>query len=460
MPKPATLAAKALPRAKQFRLANGLAVYLVEAHALPVVSAELVVRSGGAADPVELPGLAGFSTAMMDEGTAKRDALGIARDLETLGATLNVGSTLDGSYLTLRSLKGNAVKAMEIMSDVALAPSFPEKEVERVRNDRITSIIQQRDSPFQTAIRELMPALYGAGHPYGHVSLGTEAALQKITREDLVSFFKRAFTPENAALVLAGDLSESEARKLADEAFGSWQGQGGVTSKPPAAAPAAERVLIVDKPEATQTFLLLGQPCVERSDPDFEKLNTMNQVLGGLFSSRINLNLREKHGYTYGAFSALVENRGVGPLIAGSSVRTDATGASLREMMNEINGMLANEVSADELKMAKESISRSLPALFETTESTVGTVGGLYMYDLAPDYYEGLPARLDKLTTSEVYAATKQHVMPAKMIVVAVGDRKVIEPQIVPLKLGMIGYRTLKTVAGDVTPKKPAARAR
>jgi zinc protease len=442
MPKPGPLPTTPLARAKQFKLANGLTVYLVESHALPVVSAQLVVRSGSAADPAELPGLAGFSVAMLDEGTAKRDALGIARDLESLGASLGMGSTNDGSTITLQTLKKNATAATEIMADVAFAPTFPEKEIERVRNDRITAILQQRDSPFQTALRVLLPALYGPAHPYGHVTLGTEDALKKMTRDDLVKFYKAAFAPEAGALVLAGDLTESEARKVATEGFGAWRGTGAAAAQQLPGTTGPERVLIVDKPGNPQTLVLLAQLGVARSDPDFEKLNAMNQILGGLFTSRINLNLREKHGYSYGAFSGVVENRGVGPIYAASSVRTDATGPSIREMMSELNGMLAAPVSADELALAKESISRSLPALFETTQSTVGTIGGLFLYELPPDYYEGLPARLDAMTAAEIFEATKKHLAPEKMIVIAVGDRKVIEPQIATLKLGTIGYRT------------------
>jgi zinc protease len=442
LPKPGPVPTTPLARAREFKLDNGLTVYVVESHALPVVSSELVVRAGSALDPQARPGLSGFSVAMLDEGTKTRDALGIARDLEALGASLSMGSFADGSSLSLRSLKRNTAKAMDIMADVTLNPTFPESEIERVRNDRITSILQQRDSPFQTGNRVLLPALYGPEHPYGHMAIGTEYSLKNATRDELVDYYRKGFTPENTALVLAGDITEAEARKLAKEAFGSWKGTGKPAPSIGAPRPGPERVLIVDKPSSPQTMLLVAQLGVMRSDPDFEKLNTMNQILGGLFSSRVNLNLREKHGYSYGAFSAVVERRDVGPILVGASVRTDATGASVQEMMNELNGMLSAEVTADELELAKESISRSLPALFETTESTVATVGNLFLYDLKPDYYESLPARLDALTAAEVFEATKRHLKPAEMVVIAVGDRAAIEPQILKLKLAPIGFRT------------------
>jgi zinc protease len=441
IPPAGPLPTTALARAEEFALPNGLRVFLVESHALPVMAAGLIVRSGSAADPIGLPGLAAFSAAMLDEGTASRNALGIARDLEELGARMSITSQADASYITLRTLKGNADKAMEIMSDVVLAPSFPTGEIERVRNDRITSIIQESDSPYRAAVRVLKPALYGSEHPYGHVSSGTEKSLAKISRDDLVNFYASNFNPTNAALIVAGDLTLTEARTLAEASFGSWTGSGGETPQPSAGTPAPERVIIVDKPEAPQTMVLMAQTGLERSHPDFEKLDTMNQVMGGLFSSRINMNLREEHGYSYGARSWLAKRRGVGPLLIRSSVRADVTGLSVLEMLSEVEGMLEKEVTPEELELAKASISRSLPALFETSQRTVDTVGELYVYDLPADYYEGLPARIDALTAAEVFEATKRHLEPDQMIIITVGDRGTIQQQLAPLELGTIAVR-------------------
>jgi len=441
IPQAGPLPTTALARAEEFALSNGLRVYLVESHALPVVAAGLIVRSGSAADPIGLPGLSAFSAAMLDEGTASRDALGVARDLEELGARMSITSQADASYITLRALKGNAAKAMEIMSDVVLAPSFPAVEIERVRDDRITSILQESDSPYRAAVRVLWPALYGSEHPYGHVSSGTAESLGKISRDDLVNFYAGNFNPANAALILAGDFTPSEARTLAEASFGGWTGSGEPAPQPSAGTRAPERVIVVDKPEAPQTMVVMAQTSVERSHPDYEKLKTMNQVMGGLFSSRINMNLRETHGYSYGAWSWLAENRGVGPLFVGSSVRADVTGASVKEMLNEIEGMLQKEVTPEELELAKASISRSLPALFETSRRTVDTVGELYVYDLPANYYEGLPARLGALTAAEVFETTKQHLKPDQMIIITVGDRETIQQQLAPLELGTIAVR-------------------
>jgi len=442
IPKPGPASVAPLPSAKKFALSNGLTVYLVESHALPIVAAQLEVRSGSAADPVNQPGLAGFTVSMLDEGTKSRDALGIARELESIGAYWGSNTFADGNYLSVQSLRQNTEKAFEIMADVALNPTFPPHEIERVRNDRRTAIMQEKDSPFQVALRVTSSCLYGSEHPYGHVPLGTEAALANVKREDLVRFYSSAFVPANAALMLAGDLTEAEARRLAEHSFGNWKGTGGALPPPPSGRRIPERVVIVDKPSSEQTTLLFAQEGVPRSNPDWEKLDVMNQILGGLFASRLNMNLREKHGWTYGAFSAVVQRRGVAPIYAGASVRNDAAGPSIAESLREMEGMLEREVTPEELKLAKESITRSLPAMFETTGSMVQTIGTLHRFDLPPDYYESLPARIQAMTAADVHAATRRHLRPEGMLVIAVGDKSRIEPQIAKLHLGAITYRT------------------
>ncbi len=458
MPRARTTTPSSLPAARWFQLGNGLSVYLVESHVLPVVTVQLAVRAGSSLDPPDAPGLAGFTLAMLDEGTGKRDALAIARGLEALGTGLASDMGRDGCSLSLRVLKRNAAAALRVLADVALAPSFPESEVERVRTERLTSLLQDRDDPNRTAYKIMWRDLYGPGHPYGHMVIGKEAELKRMSRADIQKLYATAFRPDNAALVLAGDLSEAEARRLASDAFGAWRSSsGGAPAPVPPITPAPERVLIADKPGTPQAILLVTQVGVQRSDPDYEKLDVMNQILGGLFSSRVNMNLRERHGYTYGAFSALPENRLPGPYMIGAGVRIDVTGASVKEMLEEVDGMLGAPVTGDELRLAKESIARTLPAYFLTTSSTAATIGQLFLMDLPPDYYQGLPARLESITTEQVAEVTSRHLRPGDMKVIAVGDRARIEPQLAALKLGPTGYRTLdgEPVAGDAKLRMP-----
>jgi zinc protease len=451
-PSPGPLSTAPLPSARSFKLDNGLRVYLVEAHTLPIVTVQLTVRSGSGADPADAPGLAGFTTSMLDEGTSKHDALALARELEAVGATLGTGSNADGSFVFTRTLKSTADKVMELMSEVTLEPAFPANEVERVRNDRLTAVLQEKDSPVQLALRVLYPSLFGAHHPYGHTPLGSEDALKRATRDELVRFYGDHFRPDNAALVLAGDLTEPEARALATRTFGGWSGTAKRADAKQAGGPVPERVILVDKPGATQTLLLVAQRGVRRSDPDFERLNLMNTVLGSAFSSRLNLNLREKNGYTYGAFSALTERRDTGILLAGASVRADVTGASIQETMRELNGMREHPITAEETAFAREAVSRALPSQFMTTQSTAGTIGSLYLWDLPADYYQGLPARLAALTAADVQAATMKLLAPDRMVIVAVGDRAKIEPQITPLSLGAIRNQRADGAASSAAP--------
>jgi zinc protease len=440
-PEPGPETKAQLPAPKHFDLPNGMALYVVEEHNLPIVSANVVLRSGSATDPVDRPGLAGFTASMLDEGTDKRDALAIANEVHSLGASLNTGSQTDGSNANVRALKQNATASMGILSDVVLHPSFPQKEVERVRNDRLTDLLQQRDRPWPTALRVMNACLYGPTHPYGHTQLGTEESLKKLTRDDLVAFYQKTFSPKNAALIVVGDVTEAEAKKLAEDAFGPWKGAASTVAVPQAGATIASRVVIVDKPGSRQSNVLVGQMGVKRSDPDYEKLDVMNTVLGGLFSSRINLNLREDKGYSYGAFSFIGQNRGVGPLMAGAAVRSDVTGPSIDEILKEVTKLRDSGITPDELKLAKESITRSLPANFETSGSTAGTIASIYMYDLPLNYYQTLPGRLDAITASDILEVAKRHLVPERMLVVAVGDRSQIESQITKLNLGAIAYR-------------------
>jgi zinc protease len=440
-PQPGPAPTAALPAAREFTLANGLRVLLVEQHGLPVFAADLVVRSGCSADPVGQAGLAGFTAAMLDEGAGKRDAPAIARDLEALGGAIGTGAYTDGSTVEVNCLKGQAAEVLGIMADVATQPTFPAAEVDRVRNDRLTSIVEQESDPFETAMRVMPRCVFGDAHPYGHNALGSTAALKAITRDDLEKFYRAAYSPKNAALVLAGDLNLTEARRLAEGAFAGWTGAEVSPVAPPAGTPVPDRVTVVDMPGTSQTALVCAQASVARSDPDYEKLNVMNQVLGGLFSSRINLNLREKHGYSYGSFSFIRESRGVGPLVVGAMVRGDVTAPSVREVMGEVEKMRAAPMSAAELTLGRESIARGLPALFETTGDVGQTIGWLYLYDQPLDYYAKLPARLEALTPESVFEATKKVLDPAAMRVICAGDRKSIEGPLKKLALGTVAAR-------------------
>jgi zinc protease len=441
--RPQTGQARALtvPVPESFQLANGLTVLVNERRGLPVVSASLVIRTGSDANPADKPGLANFTAAMLDEGTATRSALQIADEVAQLGASLSSGSSMDASQVTAGSLRRNFPALLEILADVARHPSFPADEMERQRKSRLASLVQQRENPAAVATTATYAALYGAGHPYGHQELGTEASNTSMTRDDMERFWAANFVPNNAALIVSGQIGVDELRPLVEQAFGDWQ--RGTPARPALAAPegTTARLVIVDKPDAPQTQVRVATIGVPRSTPDYEPVLVMNQALGGLFSSRINMNLRERHGYTYGARSQFVFRRAAGPFLVTSGVRTDVTGPAVSEIFKEIARMREEALPADELSLAKDATVRSLPSQFETSGRVTASTSNIYIYDLGLDYYTKVPARLSAITAEQVQEMARKYVVPEKLIVVAVGDRARIAGPLQALKLGRMELR-------------------
>jgi zinc protease len=284
-------------------------------------------------------------------------------------------------------------------------------------------------------------ALYGPKHPYGYSEIGTEAALKSVSRAEMEGFWKQNFVPNNAALVVAGDISMSELKALAEKAFGGWQ--KGTPAQPALGAPAttSARVVIVDKPGSPQTQLRVASIGAPRSSPDFRPMQVMNLALGGLFSSRINMNLREAHGYTYGASSQFSFRRAAGPFQIASGVRTDVTAAAVDEIFKEVRGMVDKPVSADELQKAKDSLANSLPGAFESSANAVNNFSNVFIYNLGLDYYTRYAEQVNAVTTDQALAVSKKYLVPGNMVVIAVGDRAKIEPELRKLNLGAVEIR-------------------
>jgi zinc protease len=432
-----------LPSPQRSQLANGLTVYLLEQHNLPIVSANLVVLSGSEQNPNTKPGLAAFTADMLDEGTQKRPALQIAKDVAQIGATLSTGSSSDSSSIAVRTLKTNVDEAFDLLSDVTLNPAFAPNEIERIRNDRLTQLRQQRDNPNAIASRVFAQVVYGDKHPYGFIELGTSDSLKTLSRDDLVSFWKTGYVPRNAALIVAGDLTSAELQALAEKYFGQWTGEATKAVTPAVEQKAQRRVVLVDRGKSPQTALRIGEIGVPRANPDYVSIEVMNTALGGLFSSRINMNLREKNGYTYGAGSQFAFRRGPGPFVVGTGVRTDVTAPAVKEIFIELKRMRTEPLSVEELSLSKDSFERSLPGLFETTPQSAATIGQLFVYNLPLDYYSTLPAKIQSVTAGEVQRVAAQYLTPEKMVVVAVGDKSNIEAGLKKLKLGPVESRSV-----------------
>ncbi|HEY1306675.1 MAG TPA: pitrilysin family protein [Vicinamibacterales bacterium] len=422
-------------------LSNGLTLILSERRGLPIVAANLVLRTGSDANPLDKPGLANFVAAMIDEGTATRSSLQIADEVAQLGASLNTGSTMDATTVSARSLTKNFPGTLDLLADVVLHPSFPAEEIERQRASRLAGLVQQRDNPAQVASQVMAASLYGPKHPYGYAEVGTEAAVKAVTRADMEAFWKQNFVPNNAALVVAGDISMSELRTLAEKAFGTWQ--RGTPAQPSLAAPTttAARVVIVDKPGSPQTQVRVAGIGAARSSPDFRPMQVMNLALGGLFSSRINMNLREAHGYTYGASSGFAFRRTPGPFQVASGIRTDVTAPAVDEIFKELKGMVDKPVGQEELTKAKDALANSLPGAFESSANAVGNFSNVFVYNLGLDYYTKYAEQVNAVTTDQALAMAKKYLVPGNMVVIAVGDRTKIEPELKKLNLGAIEIR-------------------
>jgi zinc protease len=426
-----------LPVAKQVKLANGLTVLLVERHNLPLVSATMYTLSGSELNPLDKPGLSSFTANMLNEGTTTRSSMQFSDDTDQIGATLGSEAGYSSAFLELSALTWNAAAGFDLLADATLHPAFDPKEIERLRSRRVTAVLQEDDDAGAIAYRTTNHALY-PNSPYGFSVLGTVASNKAITRDDMLAFWKQGYVPSNAFLAVAGDLSESALTELANKYFGGWNGPA-FTTKAPATPPApVPTTYIVDKPGAPQTYLSLASLGASRSTPDFVPLEVMNTALGGLFSSRINMNLREEHGYTYGAFSAFQFRRGVGPFVAGGGIRTDVTASAAQELRGEIKKIRESDLTADELAKAKDSFSKSLVANFETVEATASTIGLQSVFGLPMGYYRDLPAEIAKVNSADTLRVAKAYLRPDAMIIVAVGDRAVIEPKLKELGVGEV----------------------
>jgi zinc protease len=437
-PKAAVAARLVLPTPNSFKLANGLTVYLVERHNLPVVAANVVMLSGSCTNPIDKPGLSAFTADMLDEGTTDRSTLAIAGDLDQIGTSLHTNSGPDAAWAKMHGLTKTVEPGFAILSDVILNPAFAAKEIDRVRNRRVTSLQQENDHPNTIAKRVLYRMLYGADNALGYDDEGTIESTKSISREDMVKFWQTRYVPENAALVIAGDLTAARARALAWKYFGGWKGSAPHIETQEVQHQPERAVYIVKKEGAPQTAVRVGTMGMSRSNPDYVPARVLDTAFGGMFSSRLNMNLREKHGYTYGAHAGFTFLRSPSPFVASSSIRTDVTGPAVHEFFNEIEGMNSSPVSKDELQISKDNIALGLPGMFETSTKVADKTGEIFIYNLPLDYYGKLPGAIDATTAEDVERVAKKYLKPENLIVVVVGDKAKIEPELKKLNLGPI----------------------
>jgi zinc protease len=437
-PKPGPQPKLELPVPTELSLDNGLKVFLVEDHSLPLVAIRFEALGGAEANSANKPGIADFTTAMLTEGTDSRTAPQIADDTDRIGATLQPATTYDSASISVNVLSNNAAPALDLVSDLVLHPVFKTEEIERVRKQRQTGLLQLRDDPIQLAIQVGSRALFGSNSPYGFVELGTAESLRSATREDLANFWKTHYTPETSALIFAGDITAAQARDMAKRYFGGWSGSGKPSESPAAISVPSRKIVLVDQPGAPQSVILAFGVGLPRSSPDYAPVTVMNTMLGGLFSARINMNLREKNGFTYGAFSQYTFRRGTGPFLAGAQVRSDVTAPAVHELFNELGRIRTEPLSTEELRMAKDSVIRSLPGDFESIGQVARGTGSLWLYHLPLDYNRKLPAMIEAVTAEDTSRVANQYVHPENFLLVTIGDRSKVEAGLQDLKLGPI----------------------
>jgi zinc protease len=449
--KPPTLGAPptlSVPSIVTRQLANGLKIIVVEQHELPLADMLLQVRTGGEADPAGKPGAAGLTSSMLMEGTASRTSLQIDDQQAFLGVTVSAGSGWEQSTVSLHTPTAQLDSSMALMADIALHPAFPAGDLERVRKVRLTALQQQRDRGPAIADRAYAAALYGSDNAYGRPLAGTELSIAALTRDDLVKFYSTFYRPNNATLLVVGDVKPDEIERRAQALFGSWA-RGDVPSVTAANASnaTATTLVIVDKPGAAQSSFRLGGIGAARSTKDFFALQVMNTMLGGSFGSRLNQNLREKHGYTYGANSGFSYRRSAGPFTASAEVVTAKTDSALMEFMKELRA-IRDTVPTDELERAKRYLQLGLPQAFETTRGIAGQLLPLVTYDIPLDFYNTAVQRIGAVTQADIQRVARQYIDPSKLTLVIVGDKKVIEPALRALNPGTIVIRDARDVLG------------
>jgi len=441
-PEPTGFPTGKFPEFDRVTLTNGLDVLVARRTALPLVNMSLILNAGFAADQFAQPGTSSMTMAMLDEGTAKRSALEISEELALLGAVLSTGADLDTSTVNLSALRENLDDSLAIFADVLLNPVFPQKELDRLRAQYLALVRQEKTRPTSMALRVLPKLMYGEGHAYAQplTGSGTEDSIRAITRADMQEYHDTWFRPNNATLLVVGDTTTAEITAKLEELFGAWEpAEVPVKNIAPVERRAHNAVYIVDKPGAEQSIIFAGEVAPPKSNPDEIAIQAMNDILGGQFFSRINMNLREDKSWSYGARTMIMDAEGQRPFLVYAPVQTDKTSESMLEILaelTEING--GRPPTEDELARAKSSKTLSLPGRWETNRAVLGSLGEIVRFGLADDYWDSYADEVNSLDVDDVSRAANEVVFPDDLVWVVVGDREKIESGIIELGFGDI----------------------
>jgi zinc protease len=440
LPEPSTFSEAPFPSLSRATLANGLRLIVAERHAVPTVQFSLQINAGFAADQLASPGVASLAMEMLDEGTSSKSALEIDESLADLGADLDTGANLDFSVVTLNALTANLDKSLAIYADVILNPAFNVTELERLRRLQIASIQQEKADPTSLGLRVLPPLLYGDGNAYATpmTGTGTEASVAAIGRDDLVKFHSSWFKPNNATLIVVGDTTLAQIQPKLETLFAHWQ-RGDVPVKRLAevAPPGGPRVYIIDRPGSEQSVIIAGELIPKKNPTEDIALDAMNDILGGAFTSRINMNLREDKTWSYGADTTIVDTAAQRPFLAIAPVQADKTAEAMREIQKEIEQFEgARGATAAEVATSKRRSTLTLPGRWETARSVARDIAELVRFGLPDDYWSSYAELVRALGVDGVSAAARRVLDPGKLSWVVVGDRSVVERKVRDLGLG------------------------
>lgn len=432
------------PEIQKAELKNGLKIVLAERHTIPVVNFNLVIDAGYSADQFGLPGTSKLAMEMLDEGTKKRTALQISEELSLLGASLSTGSDLDASYVTISALKSKLDESLDIFTDVILNPSFPESDFNRLKSQILSAIQREKVTPTSMALRVFPKILYGKDHAYGNplTGSGTEESVRKISREDLIKYHQTWFKPNNATLVVVGDITMGELLPKLEKFFSNWK-PGKVPKKniTPVEHKQKSEIYILDRPGSLQSLIFAGHIAPSSNDPDDIAIEMMNTIFGGTFTSRINMNLREDKHWSYGASSFLMGALGQRPFIIYANVQLDKTKESMVEIKRELEEYLTTRpATIEELEKNKQNEVLSLPGTWETMRSVLGSLVTMVKYKLPDDYYYSYSEKIKNLKLEDIHRAIRKVINPNGLVWVIVGDREKIEKGIRELNYGEIHF--------------------
>ncbi len=425
-PSPAPPRPYHFPRITRRVLANGLRVLVAENHNAPLLSLRALVRSGADHDTEKTAGLASITADLLDEGAGTRDAIQLAEDVGLLGGAIGTGADWDASYISLDVLSRNSEPATSMFGDVTARATLPPDGLERVRVERLNDILQQRNEPAAIAGKRFASLLYGTGS-YGNSIVGNAESVARLTIEDVRRFYEHHYIPNNSSVVVSGDIDASSTLDLIEQVFGDWP-RGADTSRPTVSSRPidASRIYVVDRPQAVQSEIRVGHIGVSRSSEDYFALSVMNAIFGGVFNSRINLNLRERHGYTYGARSQFAFRRQAGPFVIAAPVRNEVTRESVTEVLSELRRIRTGDIEAHELDDTKSYLIGVFPASVQTGSDIASRLVDMELYGLPEDYFDRYRENIAAVSKDDIERVARKYLDPDRVLIVIVGNAKEI----------------------------------